>query len=127
MCTSGLVYGNLQCAVQYTTEHIRGASCSGKAYMWAAKLLPFIPQPFDDKADDEASESQQYIATGQRIVDHALEELAAGNAVLHDFLNLTRYTPPGSQARGAALRLSGLHALATRHAAWWSTLSHALA
>lgn len=64
----------------------------------------FLPQAFDEDDNDETSESNQYIAEGQRVVNRALQQRTDGGEV-GALLNLAHYVPStGLTASGALVR-----------------------
>ena len=80
--------------------------------------MPFLPEPFDEAAEaDENSESGRYIAEGQRIVDTALADLAQGQGISPEYMNLARYSAAEGGSQGEARRRA--HLLLPSCAALW--------
>lgn len=67
-------------------------------------MFVFLPQAFDEDDSDESSESNQYVAEGQRVVNRALQQRADGSEV-SALLNLAHYVPSSeASASGAMVR-----------------------
>ena len=81
--------------------HGNGLLHAGKFYSWVSTLLPFLPQQFDENDDSELSESQMYVAEGQRVVNRALQRAEAGDASAVLLNNLAHYSPSQSVPTGA--------------------------
>lgn len=74
---------------------------AGTFYSWVTTLLPFLPQQFDENDDSELSESQMYVAEGQRVVNRAIPRSDAGEMSAVLLNNLAHYTPSHSMPTGA--------------------------
>ena len=75
---------------------------AGKFYSWVSTLLPFLPQQFDENDDSELSESQMYVAEGQRVVNRALPRAEAGEMTAVLLNNLAHYVPSQNAPIGAS-------------------------
>lgn len=85
---------------------------AGKFYSWVSTLLPFLPQQFDENDDSELSESQMYVAEGQRVVNRALPRVGAGEMTAVLLNNLAHYVPSQNIPTGGALVPLVLHSTA---------------
>lgn len=81
---------------------------AGKFYRWICSVFVFLPQAFDEDDSDESSESNQYVAEGQRVVNRALQQRADGSEV-SALLNLAHYVSSDTSASGAWVRGSYMH------------------